>query len=191
MPGQNPPESPPVKRKKKAIVRANEEARSTKKTASKESPKQASGPRQVTPSSKTPDAVRGATSLNRTMEKSAMDPKIPIQVPDAVREMGEKAVEQTEKAFDAFLSAANKSVAMIPSPATDISQRTLALTEQNMKAAFEHARKLLHAKDMQEVLQIQGDFFKSQLAAAQEQMKAIGSGAVSAAKDVAQESNKS
>jgi phasin len=191
MPGQNPPESPPVKRNKKAIVRADEEARSTKKTASVKSPKKASG---ITPSNvffEIPNAERGATSLNRTMEESAMDPKITIQVPDAVREMGEKAVEQTEKAFDAFLSAANKSVAMIPSPATDISQRTLALTEQNMKVAFEHARKLLHAKDMQEVLQIQGDFFKSQLAAAQEQMKAIGSRAVSAAKDVVQDSNKS
>jgi phasin len=114
-----------------------------------------------------------------------------IQVPDAVREMGEKAVEQTEKAFDAFLSAANQSVAMIPSPATDISKKTLAYTEQNMKAAFEYARKLLHAKDMQEVMHIQGEFFKSQLAAAQEQMKQMGSGAVSAAKDVAQDVNKS
>jgi hypothetical protein len=34
-----------------------------------------------------------------------------------------------------------------------------------MKAAFEYARKLLHAKDMQEVMQIQADFFKSQVSA--------------------------
>jgi hypothetical protein len=51
-----------------------------------------------------------------------------------------------------------------------------------MKSAFEYARKLLHAKGIQEVLQIQGDFFNSQLAAAQEQMKQMGTGAVSAAK---------
>jgi hypothetical protein len=60
-----------------------------------------------------------------------------------------------------------------------------------MKAAFEYARKLLHAKDMQEVMQIQGDFFKSQIAAAEEQMKQMGKEAVSAAKDVAQDSSKS
>jgi phasin len=120
-----------------------------------------------------------------------MDPKMTI-VPEAVRDVAEQAVEQTEKAFDAFLSAANKSVAMIPSPVTDISKKTLAFTEQNMKAAFEYARKLLHAKDMQEIMQIQGDFFKNQLAAAQEQMKQMGSGAVSAAKDVThQDVNKS
>jgi phasin len=124
------------------------------------------------------------------MEKSAMDPKMTI-VPEVVREAAEQAFEQTEKAFDAFLSAANKSVAMFPSPATDMSTKTLALTERNLKAAFEYARKLLHAKDMQEIMQIQGDFFKNQLAAAEEQMKQMGSRAVSAAKDVAQDVNKS
>ena len=119
-----------------------------------------------------------------------MDPNMTIKVPDAVREMGDKAVEQTEKAFDTFLSAANQSVAAIPSPAADISKKTLAFTEQNMKAAFEYARKLLHAKDMQEVMQIQADFFKIQVSATQEQMRQMVS-AVSAAKDVAQDVNKS
>jgi hypothetical protein len=62
-----------------------------------------------------------------------MDPNMTIKVPDAVREMGAKAVEQTEKAFDTFLSAANQSVAAIPSPAADISKKTLAFTEQNIR----------------------------------------------------------
>jgi phasin len=185
MPEQKAPGSPPAKRNKTGIVRADEEARSTKATTSKKSPKKASRPRQMTDSSKPADAAMVATSLSRTMEKSAMDPKMTMQVPDAVREVAEKTVEQAERAFDAFLSAANKSVAIIPSPAADISKKTLALTEQNMKAAFEYARKLLHAKDMQEVMQIQGDFFKSQFAAVEEQMKQMGKEAVSAAKDVA------
>ena len=49
-----------------------------------------------------------------------------------------------------------------------------------MKAAFEYARKLAHAKDIQEVMQIQSEFFKSQFAAAGEQMKQMGAYAVSA-----------
>jgi phasin len=120
-----------------------------------------------------------------------MDQNMTMQVPEAVREVGEKAVEQTEKAFDVFLGAANKSVAMMPGPATEISKKTLALTEQNMKAAFEYARKLLHARDIEEVLRIQGDFFKSQFAAAQDQVKQMGAGALAAAKDVEQDINKS
>jgi phasin len=181
MPRQKPPDAPD-KTKKQDIVRVDQ-ARSPKRTTSKKSPKRASA--------KGADVVAVATSPNRSMEDSAMDPKMTMQVPEAVREVAEKAVEQTEKAFDVFLSAANKSVAMMPSPATDISKKTLALTEQNMKSAFEYARKLLHAKDIQEVLQIQGDFFKSQLAAAQEQMKQMGTGAVSAAKELDQDINKS
>jgi hypothetical protein len=43
---------------------------------------------------------------------------------------------------------------------------------------------------MQEVMQIQADFFKSQVSATQEQMRQMVS-AVSAAKDVAQDVNKS
>jgi phasin len=178
MPGQKPPDSPDKGNKQ---VRVGQ-ARSPKQTPSKKSPKR--------DSAKGANVVTVATSSNRSMENATMDPTMPMQVPEAVREVAEKAVEQTERAFDVFLSAANKSVAMMPSPATEISKKTLALTEQNMKSAFEYARKLLHAKDIQEVLQIQGDFFHSQLAAAQEQMKQMGTGAVSAAKDLEQDINK-
>ena len=80
--------------------------------------------------------------------------------PDAVRELAETTVEQAERAVDALLSAAHQSVVMIPNPATEMSKKTLALTEQNMKVFFDCARKLLHAKDLQEVMQIQSQFFK-------------------------------
>ena len=117
------------------------------------------------------------------MENAIMDSKMPMQVPDAVRELAEKTVEQAEKAFAAFMSAANKSVSMIPNPATDISKKTLTITEQNMKTAFDHARKLIHAKDFQEVMQIQAEFLKSQFAATGEQMKELTTQESSALKD--------
>ena len=58
-----------------------------------------------------------------------LHPKMTI-VPEVVREVAEQAFEQTEKAFDAFFCAANKSVAMFPSPAADMSTKTLVLTER-------------------------------------------------------------
>ena len=112
-----------------------------------------------------------------------MDSKMMMQVPNAVRELAEKSVEQAEKAFEAFMSAASKSVAMVPSPATEMSKNTMTLAEKNMKAAFDHARKLIHAKDVQEVMQLQADFLKAQFAAAGEQMKELSTRGVSAAKD--------
>jgi len=50
----------------------------------------------------------------------------------------------------------------------------LSLTEQNMKSAFDHAKKLLHANDLQEAMRIQADFLKMQYEAATEQLKEIG-----------------
>jgi phasin len=103
------------------------------------------------------------------------NPKMMMEVPAQVRDLAEKSVNQAEKAFEAFITAANQSVAMIPSPTTEMSKKALSLTEKNMKAAFDHARQLVHAKDMQEAIQIQTEFLKSQYAAATEQLKEMGS----------------
>ena len=73
-----------------------------------------------------------------------------LEVPAELRDMAEKSIDQAEKAFGMFFDAANKSVASVPSPGTEISKQALTFTEQNMKAAFEHARSLLHATDLQE-----------------------------------------
>jgi phasin len=123
------------------------------------------------------------TPLLNSTKEAAMDPKTMMQVPNAVRELAEKSVEQAENAFEAFMSAASKSVAMVPSPATEMSKNTMTLAEKNMKAAFDHARKLIHAKDVQEVMQLQADFLRTQFAAAGEQMKELSTRGVSAAKD--------
>jgi phasin len=154
MPNEKPPARPPAKKNKnkKGIVPADAESRSTKKAASKKSAEK--------PPIGTAESVATEAPTTTSMEKSAA---MEMQVPDAVRELAEKTVGQAERAFDAFISAAHQSIAMIPNPATEMSKKTLALTEQNMKVVFDYARKLLHAKDMQEVMQIQGQFFKSLL----------------------------
>jgi hypothetical protein len=61
--------------------------------------------------------------LSRSRENAVMGPKMPMQVPDAVRELAEKSLAQAESAFEAFMSAANKSIAVIPNPATDLSKK--------------------------------------------------------------------
>jgi phasin family protein len=71
---------------------------------------------------------------------------------------------------------------MIPAPAHDMSKQLLSITEQNIKASFEHARKLLGATDLQDFAQIQSEFLKSQLAAATEQMKQFGASIADKAK---------
>jgi phasin len=110
-----------------------------------------------------------------------IEPK--LEVPAELRDLAEKTIDQAEKAFGMFFEAANKSMASIPNPGTEISKQALSFTEQNMKAAFEHARKLVHATDLQEAMRIQSEFLKSQFTNAGEHMRQITGGVMSAGKD--------
>jgi phasin len=97
-----------------------------------------------------------------------------LEIPAQVKEVAEKTIDQAERGFSAFIEAANKSVSMTPNPATDMSLLALAHTEQNMKAAFDHAKKLVQAKDLQEAMRLQAEFLKAQYDAATEQLKELG-----------------
>jgi phasin len=109
-----------------------------------------------------------------------IEPK--LEVPAELRDLAEKTIDQAEKAFGMFFDAANKSIASVPSPGTEMSRQALSLTEQNMKAAFDHARKLVHATDLQQAMQIQSEFLKSQFTNAGEHMRQITGGVMSATK---------
>ena len=106
-----------------------------------------------------------------------------FEVPAEVRDMAEKTIEQAEKAFGMFLDAANKSLASIPLPTTEMSKKALSFTEQNMKAAFDHAKKVVQTTDLQEAMRIQSEFLKTQFTNASEQIKKITGEVMSAAKD--------
>jgi len=110
-----------------------------------------------------------------------IEPK--LEVPAELRELADKTIEQAEKAFGMFFEAATKSMNSVPGGGTDISKQALTFTEQNMKAAFEHARKLVHATDLQQALQIQSEFLRSQFTNAGEHMRQITGNVMSAAKD--------
>jgi phasin len=110
-----------------------------------------------------------------------MQPK--LEVPAELRDLAEKTIDQAEKAFGMFFDAASKSMTSVPSPGTEMSKQALLFTEQNMKAAFEHARKLVHATDLEQAMQIQSEFLKSQFTNAGEHMRQITGGVMSAAKD--------
>jgi phasin len=120
-------------------------------------------------------------SRTKPEDGEMIEPK--LEVPAELRDLAEKTIDQAEKAFGMFFDAANKSIASIPSPGTEMSKQALSLTQQNIKASFEHARKLVHATDLQEAMRIQSEFLKSQFTNAGEHMRQITGGVMSAAKD--------
>src|SRR5258708_6046161 len=84
-----------------------------------------------------------------------MEPK--LEVPAEVRDLAAKTIDQAERAFGMFFDAANKSMAGIP--AID-----LLAASKNMPNA-------LSARDINEAMQIQSEFLRSQFTNAGEHMR--------------------
>ena len=105
----------------------------------------------------------------------------PYEIPNELRDFAERSVDQARKAFEGFVTVAQKTVGAVDgaaheaqSGAKDVGSRVLGFAEQNVNAAFDLAHKLVHAKDPQEALAIQSEFLKTQIASLQEQAKSIG-----------------
>ena len=94
-----------------------------------------------------------------------------MDIPPQIREFAQKSVDQAEKAISTFIESASKSVAIAPAPMNDVAKHALVITEKNLKASFEHARKLMEAKDVGEVMQLQTDFLRNQFGIATDQFK--------------------
>ena len=84
------------------------------------------------------------------------------------------------------MESASKSVAMVPGPMTDVAKQALAITEVNLKTSFEHARNLMKAKDIDEVMKLQSEFMRKQFGKT-EQFQRMTAGTASAAKDASSE----
>ena len=120
------------------------------------------------------DANKGARPMN-------------FQVPEEMRTMAEKSLEQTRQALDSFLGAARRTAETmeqttdkVQAGAKGMAQRTLSSAEQNIRTSLDYAERLVRAKDLQEAAQIQSEFVRTQSEAMQAQMKEFGSAAQSA-----------
>lgn len=103
--------------------------------------------------------------------------EIPQEIPSQIRDLAEKNVEQAREAFLGFIGAAQKATGAtetLPSGAKDAMTKAMSFAEDNVKAAFDLAQKLVRAKDVQEMLALQTAFATSQLAAMQSQAKELG-----------------
>jgi phasin len=109
-------------------------------------------------------------------------PSSPFEIPNELRDFAERSVEQARKAFEGFLSVAQRASGVAgetastsPAGAKSVSAHVLSYTERNVNAAFDLAQKLARAKDPQEALALQSEYLKTQLAVLQEQAKELGS----------------
>jgi phasin len=105
----------------------------------------------------------------------------PFEIPNEMRDFAERSVDQARKAFESFVSVAQKAVGTVDAATAttqtnvkSVGAQVLGYAEQNVNAAFDLAHKLVQAKDPQEALALQNEFLKAQLNALQQQAKEIG-----------------
>lgn len=102
---------------------------------------------------------------------------IPQEIPPQIRDLAEKNVEQAREAFLGFMGAAQKATGateMLPSATKDTMTKAMSFAEENVKAAFDLAQKLVRAKDVQEIFALQTEFATSRLTAMQTQAMELG-----------------
>jgi phasin len=120
----------------------------------------------------------------------ARNPSENFEIPPEMRAFAEKSFEQARQAFDSFLSVASRTVSTLEGQAEtarkgakDVGEKAISFAEQNIANAFEHAQKLVRAKDVDEVLKLQADYIRAQMEALSEQAKELGESTGKAAKD--------
>jgi len=110
----------------------------------------------------------------------ANDKPMNFEIPVEMRAMAEKSVEQARQAFDTFVAAAKHAVDTAETQAKgaqtgakEAGELAMSFAERNIASSFEFAQKLVRAKDPQEVMALQADYTKSQMAALTEQAKEL------------------
>lgn len=110
-----------------------------------------------------------------------------FEIPAEMREMAERSVEQARMAMEGFVSAAARAMETFDAPAErmgmnpkDMREKTFGMAEANLKASFEHAQKMIRAKDPAEAMKLQMEFMQAQFALMQDQMRQLGADATQA-----------
>ena len=85
-----------------------------------------------------------------------------------------QSVEQARGAMENYLKFFQQSMSASPWAQTDIAKKLTSYAEQNVASAIGHAQNLTKAKDAQELVRIQTEFFQTQLKALTDQAKDLG-----------------
>jgi len=111
-----------------------------------------------------------------------------FEVPPELRAMTEKSMEQARVAFNTFMSSAQQAIShfegqakAMQAGAKDVSEKAIGYAERNVANAFAFADRLVHAKDIQQVIALQTEFMQSQMKELADQAKELGEAAAKVA----------
>ncbi len=110
-----------------------------------------------------------------------MTDKAQFEIPDAVREMAERNVQQARSAYTQFMEMAQQAQAMMTrssgamaSSALEVQTRALDYARRNIDASFNFATDLARARDVQEYLEVQTRYAQQPMQAYSQQAQDLG-----------------
>jgi phasin len=111
-------------------------------------------------------------------------------VPPEMRALAEQSVEQARKAFDGFVSVAERAASEFEqrakatrAGAQDVAQKAMSFAEQNVASSFDLAQKLVAAKDISDVVKLHADYVRRQMEVLAEQARELNRRARTASPD--------
>lgn len=96
----------------------------------------------------------------------------PFEIPQQMREIAEKNIEQARTAYDQFMGAMNQAMGMwaqsVPANGMTsgfkvVQDKATKFAKQNAEAGFSLASELASAKDVQEIMALQTRFAQAQM----------------------------
>jgi hypothetical protein len=107
----------------------------------------------------------------------------PFEIPQQLRELAERNIEQARTAYGQFMDAMSHATGMwmaaVPSNEMTsgfkvVQERAIRFAKQNAEACFALASELANAKDIQDVLAIQSRYAQTQMQACALQTQELG-----------------
>jgi phasin len=104
-----------------------------------------------------------------------------FDIPRDMRSFAEQSVEQARKAFDGFMTAAQKAASSLEGQASaaqegaqDMRRKAMNFAEKNVATSFDFAQRLMRAKDVEEITRLQTEFLQSQMQTFAQQAQELG-----------------
>jgi phasin len=113
-----------------------------------------------------------------------------FDIPQNMKDFAEAGFDQARKAFENFMSAAQKSASTFEdqgqaaqATGKELSGKAVGFAEANVRASLDYAERLLKAKDVTEVLKLHGEHIQERMRALAEQASEMGQTMTRAAMD--------
>ena len=104
-----------------------------------------------------------------------------FEIPKEMRAMAEASFDQARKAFEKFVASMQQTAgsieergATVRAGAKDVSAKAISYAEKNVQASLDFAEKLLHAKDLSEVMRLHSEYVQTQMRSLAEQASEMG-----------------